>query len=105
MAATVYKLFTVFDWQPGWTYSFTWKNIPDVKAVAVDVKHWNVGSFQEGYTTTTEAEVTRFWRRRRQIESAGSIGVNVEVRWDVRGEVKNIGADSIDFEVYLIAFT
>lgn len=105
MAATAYKLFTVTNWPSGATYQFIWKNIPDVKAIAVDVKHWNVGSTQEGFNTTTEAEVTRFWRRRRQIQKQGSIGVTVEVRWDVRGEVKNIGADALDFDAYLIVFT
>jgi hypothetical protein len=103
MAASAYTLFSGTDLAPGATYSFSWKNVPAAKAYRVDAHPYNPGSYQEGYDNTTQLEVTRFWRRTRQVESPGSIGVTVEVHNDVCGAIKNVGNYPADFDVVLIA--
>jgi hypothetical protein len=104
MSATVYNLFTVTDLAPSATFSFVWNNIPAGKAYRVDAHPFYPGSTLEGFNNTTEAEVTRFWRRTRQIEKPGSIGVIVEVHNDILGEVKNVGGHKLNFELYLVVF-
>jgi hypothetical protein len=105
MASTVYNLFTHYGLQPGVTVTGTWNNIPDGKAYALSANPWNPGSYQEGYDNTTKVEITRVWRRRRQIETPGSIGVDVEVHEDIQCQVKNIGTYPLNFTLYLIVFT
>lgn len=104
MAATVYKLFSATGLAPGATYNFVWNNIPKGKAYSVDAHPYYPGSYQEGYGSTTQAEVTRFWRRTRAIQKQGSIGVDVEVRNDVLGAVKNVGSHVLHFDLYLTVF-
>ena|SRR6185295_13808328 len=104
MSATVYKLFTVYDMAPGATYSFEWKNIPDGKAYAVDASPFWPGDYYEGYGNTTQVEVMRQSRRRRQIQKPGSIGVTTEVHSDILGEIKNVGSHKLNFELYLTVF-
>jgi hypothetical protein len=103
MSATVYKLFTMTDLAPGATAHFVWKNISGGTAYRVDAHPFYGGSTIEGFNSTTEAEVTRVWRRTRMIEKQGSIGVTVEVHNDILGDVKNVGGHKLDFDLWLIA--
>ena len=106
MAASVYKLFTVTALAPGATYHFIWNNVPaGGKACAVDAYGYNVGSTLEGFNNTTKVEVAHFVRRRRQIEKPGSIGVTVETHDDIEGDVKNVGAFKLDFDLFLVVFS
>ena len=105
MAASAYTLFSGTDLAPGKSYSFSWKNVPAAKAYALDAHPYNPGSYQDGYQNTTQLEVTRFWRRTRQIQKPGDIGVTVEVHNDVCGEIKNVGTYPSDYDVVLIAIS
>ena len=105
MAADAYTLFSGTDLAPGQTHSFGWKNVPSAKAYRLDAHPYNPGSYQDGYQNTTQLEVTRFWRRTRQIQTPGSIGVTVEVHNDVCGEIKNVGGYATDYDVVLIAIS
>jgi hypothetical protein len=105
MAATVYKIFSSTGMAPGVTWNFTWNNVPDGKAYAVSADPSYPGSYQEGYASTTELEITRFWRRTRIIQKPGSIGVDVEVHKDVLGQVKNVGGHTLNFDMYLVVFS
>jgi hypothetical protein len=101
MAATVHKLFTATDVPPGATYHFTWNNIPSGKAYAVDAQPFHLVS-STGPSGTTQAEVTRFWRRTRIIQLTGH---DVEAHNDVLFNVKNVGNIECHFHLYLTVFS
>lgn len=105
MAATVYQLWTAWNMPAGASWGFTWNNIPSGKAYAADAHPWWPGSYQEGYDSVTQVEVTRFWRRTRSIQKKGSIGVDVEVHNDVLGVVKNVGNHVLHYDMYLTVFS
>ena len=102
MASTVYKIFSATGMAPGATWDFTWNNVPSGKAYAVSADPSYPGSTQEGFASTTQVEITRFWRRTRIIEKQGSIGVDVEVHKDILGKIKNVGNHTLNFDMYLI---
>ncbi len=101
MAATVHKLFTVAELAPGVTYNFVWKNVPAGKAYAVDASPFYPVHQPGNDTTTTQAEVTRFSRRRRVIDIQGDL----DIHNDVLGTVKNVGTDALHFDLYLTVFS
>jgi hypothetical protein len=99
MASTVYTLFNGYDMPPGATWPFEWKNIPQGKAYAVDAKPFNNSTS----VRTTAVEVTRVWRRTREIEKTGTFGV--EIHNDILGQIKNVGNYTASFGFSLIVFT
>lgn len=103
--AYTYHLFEKFDFAPGATKTTYWNNIPEGKAYVVSAFPYWSGDYYEGYTNTTELEVTRVWLRRRQVQSEGSIGYNVDVHNDIGFEVKNVGGHKCNYNVYLAVFT
>ena len=105
MALGVYKIFSVFNMPAGNSGTYLWNNVPKGKAYHIDVQPFYPGSFQEGYSHTVLAEVTRVWRRYRSIQKKGSIGVTVDVHEDIQFVVKNIGSKKTHFNVYLVVFS
>jgi hypothetical protein len=106
MASTVYHLFTVLDLAPADGHGTTWKNLPAGTAYALDAAPWHAGDYYEGYTNTTDVEITRVWRQRRQIaQQSGQEVPTTEVHQDISFQYKNVGSTTASFEVYLIVFT
>jgi len=105
MAANVHHLFDVFDMPPGKTWTFFWTNLPAGYAFAVDAFPYTAGTTEGGFTHTTQVEITRVWRQRREIQQQGSLGVTVDAHNDIWFEVKNVGNDTLQFDVYLTAFS
>lgn len=97
MAATVFALFNAFDMPPGVTWNFEWKNLPEGKAYAVDA-----APFEQSTLNTTQVEVTRVWRRTRQIQKSGGLGV--DIHRDILGQIKNVGTNTTSFTLFLVVF-
>ena len=100
MAATAYNIFTVTELQPGATYTFYWKNVPDGKAYAIDAEPHPPAA--AGWLGTVKTEVTRFGRRKRVIGTSGRI---TDAHDDVFAHVKNVGDQVTDFTVFLTVFS
>lgn len=102
MAAKAYKIFSQWDFPGGAVGTYLWKNLPAGKAYTIDVQPVPITNYQVGYNKSAEAEVTRVWRRFRSIQTTGSIGVNVEVRQDIRFHVRNNYPSKCHFHVFLV---
>jgi hypothetical protein len=107
VAATVHPIFFVNGVAPGTSHGFTWKNLPQGTAYAMDAHPYRVtANYPVGLTVTTEVELTRVWRKTRETEETDQEGFKkLDVHNDISAVYKNVGQQSLDVDFYVIAFS